>query len=398
MADSTRLTKVGCVGVGMIVLLALAVAALWTCMEKIPADRVGVRTLLTQSGVEEIDHPPGYVLAIPGFHVVRLWNPAWTNLKETLQVRGSDQYTTQIDISILVRIQKGKCHVVATHYRDQDHIHQLARNALNKFANEILAQMKTEDFYNSQARNQKAHEAQLAMDEKLKSDGLEVKNVLIRNIVYDPKFEQQLLQKQLAGQRKSLEIAKGQLAGAQTQGELIKSNAQAEVKQIDENKRQEIENLNADTERKIAQMNKDAKLDADAILAKTTAIRDQTKAEAEFKVEQMIQDAKLEASTIIAKAESTKRQKLAQAELLKATAAATGTAALSRAYGKPGASYYFARQAIEGMRLGEIEMNSNKFNPLDMETLLKALGLDLRALPASNSALSTPEPSVKIQP
>ena len=35
---------------------------------------------------------------IPGFHKVRLWDPTWSNLKTTLQVRGSDQYTTAIAI------------------------------------------------------------------------------------------------------------------------------------------------------------------------------------------------------------------------------------------------------------------------------------------------------------
>jgi len=348
MAD-TKLTKGGCIAVAALGLMAVCVLILWTCTEKVPADKIGVRTVLTSAGVEPIDHPPGYVLAIPGFHTVKLWDITWTNLKETLQVRGSDQYTTTVDVSILVRIQPGQCHEVATHYRDEEHINQLARNSLNKYANEILAQMRTEDFYNSKIRNEKAEEAQKAMDNQLKPAGLEVRYLLLRNIVYDPKFEQQLLQKQLAGQRKSLEIARGQLAEAQTATELIKRDAEAKVKRIDEGKRQEIENLNANTERKIAQT---------------------------------IQDAKLKAAAVTAAAESSRRQNIAQAELLKATAAAAGTAAMSRVYARPGAPYYFARKALEGMKLGEVEVNSNVFNPLDSDRLLKALGLDLHPLNA----------------
>ncbi|HYF49174.1 MAG TPA: SPFH domain-containing protein [Planctomycetota bacterium] len=362
----TKLTRAGCIATTLVVVFFLGVLALWSCTVKVPADKVGVRTLLTSTGVEEKDFPAGFVLSIPGLHSVKLWDPTWTNLRERLQLRGSDQYTTQVDVSIVFRIQPGKCHVVAKSYRDNDHVEKLALNALNKFANEVLAQMKTEDFYNSAVRNQKAEECRQAMDKQLAPDGLEVNAVLLRNIDYDDRFEQQLLQKQLAGQRKSLEISKGQLAGAQTETLLIARRAEADVKNIEESKAQEIANLKADTERKIVQI---------------------------------IQDAKLKEADIVAKAESSRRQKLAQAELLKATAMAKGTEALSRVYAQPGAPYYFARKALEGLKLGDIEVNSNTFNPIDSNALLRALGVELKAqpivpLPPAPGAVSkTPEPA-----
>jgi len=361
---AVKLTNAGCITASIMVLIALAVIALATCTEKVPADKIGVRTWLTSTGIEEHDFGPGYVMAIPGIHDVRLWDPTWTNLKERLQVRGSDQYTTEVDISIMVRIQPGKCHEVAKHYRDENHINQLALNALNKYANEILAQMRTEDFFNSEIRNKKAEEAQKAMDEQLKPVGLEIQNVLLRNILYDKKFEDQLLQKQLAGQRKSLEMARGQLAAAQTQTLLISRKAEAEVKSIEEGKLQEIANLKAETDRKIVTI---------------------------------IQDAKLKEAEIVAKAESSRRQNLAQAELLKATATAAGTEAMSKVYARPGAKYYFARKSLEGMKLGEIEVNSNAFNPLDSNLLLRALGLEMnpeRAMPPATlpPPMTTPPP------
>ena len=358
MAMQTKISRTGCIGTIAVVGVFLLVLGFWNCTVKVPADRVGVRTLLTSTGVEEKDFPAGYVLCVPGLHSVKLWDPTWTNLRETLQVRGSDQYTTQLDISILFRIQPGKCYLVAKQYRDEQHVERLATNALNKFANEVLAQMSTEDFYNSAQRDQKAEECRKAMHEQLQEDGLEVKAVLLRNIKYDAKFEQQLLQKQLAGQRKSLEMAKGQLAGAQTETLLITRRAEADVKSIEENKTQETANLKAETERKIVQI---------------------------------IQDAKLKEAEIVAKAESSRRQKLATAELLKATASAKGTEALSRVYARPGAPYYFARKALEGIKLGDIEVNSNSFNPIDSTALLRALGVELK--PQSAPALPVVPPS-----
>ncbi|MCW8129469.1 MAG: hypothetical protein KIS92_03715 [Planctomycetota bacterium] len=341
-----KLTKAGKAIVALVFLAILGIFLSWTCTEQIAANQVGVRTKLTSEGVEKVDYGPGFILAVPGFHIVRKWDPTWFNLKDTLQVRGSDQYTTTVDISVMWRISPGRCNEVAMNFRDEEHIEQLVKNTLNKYANEILAQMKTEDFYNTSVRNKKSDEAQKAMDEQLQPVGVEVRHLLLRNIVYDPKFEKQLLQKQLAGQRKSLETAKGQMAAAQTQTELIKRNAEAEVKRIEESRRQEIENLTADADRKIGQI---------------------------------IQDAKLQSTEVLAKAQSIRRQKLAQAELVKATAMAKGTEMLSKVYERPGAKFYFARQALEGMKLGEIEVNSSDFNPLDSERLLRALGLEMRA-------------------
>ena len=343
--DTGKFTRSGCLGIGLIALTALSVIVLWTCTVKIPLDKIGVRTRLTADGMDKRDYKAGYVLSVPGFHKVRLWDPTWFNLKTTLQVRGSDQYTTTVDISVMWRIKPDHCWEVAQRFNDEDKIALVVRNTLNKYTNEILAQMKTEDFYNTKARLEKAEIAQKAMDEQLKTEGVEIRHLLLRNIVYDPKFEQQLLQKQLSGQRKSLEIAMGQKAGAQTETELIKRKAEASVKAIDENKKQEIENLTAETERKVAQI---------------------------------VQDARLQASSVIAEAESTKRQKLAQADLVKATATAKGTELMSQVYAKPGAPYYFARKSLEGMKLGEIEVNSTEFNPLDSTKLLKGLGLELK--------------------
>lgn len=354
--------KSGCIATVVLALIAIGVIVLWTCTYKVPANEVAVRTVHTATGVEPKDYGPGYVLQIPGLHSVKTWDPTWTDLYQTVQIRGSDQYTTTVDVSVLFRIEKEKAHQVALNFVDYSHIEDLVKSMLKKDAAEILAQMSTEDFYNSKIRTAKADLAQKAMDEKLRQFGIEVGSVLLRKIVYDPKFETQLLNKQLAGQRKSLEIAKSQVATAQTQAELIKRGAEASVKAIDEGKLQDIENLKAETDRKVAQL---------------------------------LQDAKFEAETIAAKATSIKRQKMAQADLLRATATAAGTAALSKVYEKPGARFYFARKAIEGLKLGEIEVNSNIFNPMDSDKLLKALGLDMQAktvpaLPASAPAQTHP--------
>lgn len=343
MAAPEPKSGAGCYAAVFVLIVFVAVLFLWTCFTRVPANTIGVRTL-SNGGIEKKDYQPGYVLCIPGLHQVKLWDPTWTNVYQHLEVRGSDQYKTTVDVSVILRIHKDKCHEVAGRFPGYERIKVRVLTSLSQYANEILTQMKTEDFYNAAIRDAKTAEMQRLMDKQLEELGLEVKSVLLRNIIYDPTYEEQLLNKQLAGQTRDLEEARTKQTIGETETELIGKQADAEVLNIKESQQQEIENLKADTDQKC---------------------------------NQIMQDAQLKAEAITAKAKSDKRTNTAKADAIKAEATAYGTKALSRVYAKPGASYYFAQKALQGIKLGNIEVNSTTFNPLDTEKLLKSLGLDL---------------------
>jgi regulator of protease activity HflC (stomatin/prohibitin superfamily) len=323
------------------IIAAIFVFGIFFCVTKVPANRFAVRTRLTGSGLEKKDYPPGYVVCIPGFHNVALWDTTWSNLKVQLPIRASDQYTTTVDVSVLWRVAIGKCYIAAGKYRNEEHAEQLVRQTLSKHANEILATLKTEDFYSSDKRIAMSKQTEAAMRAALSEDGLEITNLLLRNIVFDPKFEAQLLAKQLAGQQKDLSTAKGLMATAQTQTQLIQQSAQNAVKTINAEKEQEIQNLSAAMARDI---------------------------------NNIAQDAAKKANEIVSKAKSDRRQKEAQAQYLKASAQALATNLLAKAYEQPGAPMYFATKAIESMKIDTIEINSSSFNPLETARMMEALG------------------------
>ncbi len=250
---------------------------------------------------------------------------------------------------MIFRIHKDKCWEVAGKFQDYARIESRVKTSLSQYANEILTQMKTEDFYNAKIRDERTEQMQKLMDTQLEELGLEIKSVLLRNINYDATYELQLLNKQIAGQERELAVSKTKQTLGETETELIGKQADADVLNIKEGMDQEISNLKAEMEQTSNKISQDAQLKAEAI-------------------------------TAIAKSE--KRTKTAKADLLKAEATAFGTSALSRVYAKPGANYYFAQKALQGIKLGNVELNSTAFNPLEMEKLLKALGLDIR-LPQS---------------
>jgi regulator of protease activity HflC (stomatin/prohibitin superfamily) len=344
-SNSAPSGRAGCIGALIVLALFCGVLFLSLCFTKVPPNAVGVRTRLS-GGIEAQDFPPGYVLSIPGLHAVRLWDPTWTNAVRPIQVRGSDQYITSVDVSVIFRIKKDKCHVVAGQYPNYKAIEDRVNQLISLYSSEILTQMNTEDFYNSKKREAQTKLMEERMHKDFDDIGLELKSVLLRNIAYDSTFEKQLSKKQLAAQSRSVEEALTKQATGEMTTELIERATKAETDSIAEKMKQSQENLIAETEQAAAKLN---------------------------------QDAELQAAEITAKAQAEKRKKTAQAELLRAEATAAGTTALAKVYAKPGASYYFAKKALENMKLGQIEVNSTQFNPLDSEKLLKALGLDLSA-------------------
>lgn len=345
MADSTPSGKGGCIAAIIFALLIGGIILLSTFFVKVPPNAVGVRTRLS-GGIEQVDFKPGYVLRIPGVHAVRLWDPTWTNWYRPTQVRGSDQYVTSVDVSAIFRIAPDKCHVIAGQFADYSGIEQRVDQLISLYANEILTKMNTEDFYNAKKREDNTKLMEEGMRGDLTKMGLELKSVLLRNIAYDKTFEEQLRKKQLAAQTKSLEEALTKQAVGEMDTELIEKKAKATVDSMMEKNKQEQESMKAETDREAAKL---------------------------------VQLAEQEAAKLTVAATSKKRQAEAEADLLRAKATAAGVAALSKVYAQNGAKYYFAQKALESLKLGQIEVNSTQFNPLDSEKLLKALGLDLSA-------------------
>src|SRR6185295_14264834 len=114
-------------------------------------------------------------------------------------------------------------------------------------------------------------------------------------------------------------------------------------------------------------------------------------AETDQKINMITQDANVRAAEIMNKATAEKRKKMAEAERLRNEATAYGTAALSKVYARPGASFYFAQKSLQGLKLGNVEVNSSTFNPLEADRLLRALGLELRAPAQSSQSPGPPQ-------
>jgi len=326
----------------------LVIAGASTFIEKVPIDRVGVKTLQLGGGVEQRDFAPGYVFVLPGMHKLELMDPTYQLLTQSgssaVELRSSDGFRTEVDITIVYRLKPGMAHkAIARHgpgYKFREKLQTIAE----KYVWEVMGELVTEDFYNSEKRTAQAEKARVLMQQQLDAEFIEVIDVLLRDIRYDQRFEQLLLSQQLLDQEKLLFDSQNLLARERTKTELIQRKTENMVIEIKETQLKAIRELVADT---------------DAAIARIQA------------------DAERFAETAIAEASREARQAIAEGELARTRARADGDKAINAAYSQPGGELLLTRKMIENLSFGQVELNTTQTNPFDVEQLLRMLGLGL---------------------
>jgi len=196
------------------------------------------------------------------------------------------------------------------------------------------------------------------MNVEFENEHLEVADVLIRDITYDQAFENLLLQKQKLDQEKLLFDSQRKLADEKKKTELIERETNNMAIRIEQEKQTAIVTLIAAADAAIAKMEADARRDAE---------------------------------TLVAQAQSTARKKIAEGDLAKVRARAEGEKAINAAYQEPGGELYIAKQIVQNLQFGEIEINTNQTNPFDVAQMLRMIGVDVAGEGAKSGRLATDE-------
>ncbi|MBI4576790.1 MAG: SPFH domain-containing protein [Planctomycetes bacterium] len=330
---------------GSVAVLVATLAVFLTAFERVPLDRVGVRLHKLGAGIEKRDLTPGYYLVLPGVHELLLFSPAVQDLtmehEEAIRLRGKDEYQTAVDITVFYRIQAGEAHLLAEATPTPSQWQQVLRQGAENTIWEVLGELSTEDFYDTDRRMAAAQKARERMNADLAKNHLVVEDVLIRNIAYDPRFEERLLEQQLLGQKQILYASQQRMEEELEKTQTYEKGTGAQVLAVQEQKDQGIKSLIADMDRQVAEI----------------------EADANYRVQ-----------TLVAEAEAYRRGRIAQGELLRVQAQAEGEQAINEAYAGRGGELLLARQIIQNLSLGEIEVNTNRVNPFDVEAMLEMVG------------------------
>jgi regulator of protease activity HflC (stomatin/prohibitin superfamily) len=193
-------------------------------LTEVEAGTVGVR-YNNALGLHRQDLKPGFHLEMAGLQRVYRLPSRYLQMDyggdDAFSVRTKDNNTIELDVSIPYRIKPGEAWKVmhaGNHldvgdgkYRFQRFAEQTATSVLR----EHLAELQTENFYDTDRRLSVTGEALKQLNAKLAAYSLEARTILIRASYFRDEYETQLAQIQLNEQQKLLDGAKRAVAERQ---------------------------------------------------------------------------------------------------------------------------------------------------------------------------------------
>lgn len=245
------------VSIGSYMLLKLTVS-------HVPMGVVGVRTqeyaILGKKGVVQEDFGPGWHRAIWPIDSWRYFDYTVQTLEMTrdprrgsrqgrddVQVQSADGYAVSVDVTIKYRIQPGNAHKLYVDTGSGERYKAIVRNEAEKTCIAQFGGMKTEDFYNPHVRRTVAKAALSSLQGSLNDNYVEVIDLLIRDVQFDPEYERKIQTKKLADQE--VEVNKSMQRAREMQGktDVIGAETKRLIKIIQEERKAEIVWMQAET-------------------------------------------------------------------------------------------------------------------------------------------------------
>jgi len=258
-----------------------------------------------------------------------------------VELKSKDGYTVRLDITVKYRVSPNEVHKLYQELGSEARYKGIVRDQVQKTIRDIFGTMLTEQFYDPEVRRTKTVEAKKDLKGELADSSIDLIDILIRDIAFDPSYERKILDKKLADQ--DVELNKSRALAEDKKGETnrIAAETEAKVRVIEQELIAKKLTMKADTDKEIAQLNADARLTA----AKLKADADLYKAEFEAK------------GTLLEKEAS------AEGERLKATALNT-----------PGGENLVAFEIVEQLNLGEVTVSTQSNDFLDVASVLEKVG------------------------
>jgi len=281
------------------ILVCLVIIGTWLVFKQltvyIPIGKVGVRTqeyaVIGSKGVVQKDFAPGWHRDLGPIDSWELFDSTVQTLEMTreakfgdrkgrddVQVQSADGYAVSVDVTVKFRILDGKAHKLYQDTGSGTKYKVIVRNEAEQACIGLFGQMNTENFYNPLERRKKAVEVHELLQQSLGDNFVQVIDVLIRDVQFDPEYENKIRRKKLADQEVELNKSMARAEEMRGKTQVIEAETQKLVKIITREKEAELIRMQADTDRQIARIKADyekyateMQADADIIAAKKGA-------------------------------------------------------------------------------------------------------------------------------
>ena len=324
----------------------------------VPVGYVGVQTkkfaILGEKGVVNEDFKPGWHLRVTGLQTWQMFDATVQTLEMTrnpnygssrgrddIRVKSADGYEVSIDVTLKYRIQQGKANELYQNTGSGTKYKQIVRDKTQKSCQTILGQMSTEDFYDPTARRLRAGQVKEVLQTALDLNFVEVIEVLLKDVQFDPQYEQKIQAKKLADQEVLLNIS------------LEKAERMRGI----------TRKIEKETEMKVIVI--DSQLQSDKI-----GIQNALKIE----VAEISAEANLIATELRADADLYETERIATGQLLIKKAEAEGEKLRNKAMQGVGGSNIVALEAARNLQIKDIMVSSMKIDFLNIDEMATKLG------------------------
>ncbi len=281
------------------VLIVIVIFGGWAMLKAltqlVPVGQVGVRiqqyNLLGKKGIVQKDYGPGwhrdlgpvdnwelYDSTVHTLEMTKDPNRGSSRGQDDVKVQSIDGNALSLDVTVKYRIMPGQVHLLYQDTGRGTKYMTVVRNEAESACMRFFGQMKTEDFYNPARKRTASDQIRLELKDSLANNFIDVIDVLIREVEFDSRYEQEIRLKKLADQE--VELNKSMAAAASMRGktEVIEAETEKLVNIIVTETKAELVNMEAQTHLVIktieAESNRIAtekRADADLIVAEKEA-------------------------------------------------------------------------------------------------------------------------------
>lgn len=343
--------------IGIFIFIAIFIIGIKFFVIKVGVDQVGVRTIIwgVKRGIVQKDYGPGWHRAITAIDQWDLYDSTVQTLelakepsrlghdeRKEAAIRTADDYDVSADIIVKYQIKKGHAWQLRQDIGVGERYKIIVENETRDIARSVLGKMVERDLYNPIEKRKRAEEFKVQLTERLLPRHVDIIDVLILEMRFDPQLERKIKNIKLAELDNVLNKSKALAAEQRGITQTIDADTEAIAAKIGGDKERAITVLDAETTKKTIEL-----------LAEADKYLVQKKAEGDLY----------------------KQQRKADGNLLIKQAQAEGERLRREAISGIGGDIIVALEAARNMNLADVNISSLDLNLLDVDDMATRFGV-----------------------
>lgn len=352
-----KITAKYVVPIGIVAFIATFIIGIKFFVIKVGVDQVGVRTIIwgVNRGIVQKDYGPGWHRAITAIDQWDLYDSTVQTLelakepsrmghdeRKEAAIRTADDYDVSADIIVKYQIKKGEAWRLRQDIGVGERYKIIVENETRDIARSVLGKMVERDLYNPEEKRKRAAEFKMQLTERLAPRHVDIIDVLILELRFDPQLERKIKNIKLAELDNVLNKSKALAAEQRGITQTIDADTEALAAKISGDKERAITVLDAETTKKTIEL-----------LAEADKYLIQKKAEGDLY----------------------KQQRRAEGNLLIKQAQAEGERLRREAISGMGGDIIVALEAARNINLADVNISSLDINLLDVDDMATRLGV-----------------------